>query len=414
MVKIDYSAIPRFEEDYFNKIGEAVLVRLSCLRKSIGHLLGETIIDLKILFDEYSTVTWKIVNCIDKDKIEGKQFNIGSYITTVENYISNDNSLDKINLEGLRDFLDEIITPGSLTLKSLLLCSPDNLLKFNNELLNKFGIQGENNRSILKLAFDYTLYTEISVNIKGFFREKNIVKYCPYCNLIEVSYTPTLEGNAASVHQLDHFFDKASFPLLSYSLFNLVPADSTCNGPLNKGQISFNNEFYLNPYIDGFEKSMTFIPELNAIDIKIERIELSILAPVSSARHKQLIGERAIIEEDNRKGNIGNLNVFKLTSRYNNAGIKEEASKAYRKIHYTIKGRKSNAIFLNGMELQDSFDNYKAWYEEELRVSFEAKDFSNCRYSKLFRDIHDFILLNDVNEINQSVRDYIRYVDPKL
>ena len=91
MVKIEYGNFLRFEEDYFDKISASVLFRLSCLRKSIAHLLGEKIVGLKESFDEYSTVTRKIVNYVETKNIDKKEFSMGSYSTTVYNYISNKN-----------------------------------------------------------------------------------------------------------------------------------------------------------------------------------------------------------------------------------------------------------------------------------------------------------------------------------
>lgn len=59
------------------------------------------------------------------------------------------------------------------------------------------------------------------------------VKTCPYCNL---HYTLCIEDfdkdgvkKMMAKFEFDHFFDKASYPILSMSLYNLIPSCPTCN-----------------------------------------------------------------------------------------------------------------------------------------------------------------------------------------
>lgn len=82
-------------------------------------------------------------------------------------------------------------------------------------------------------------------NAHHFFRELNI-RTCPYCNR---HYTFTLDDKTAKVSpEYDHFYDKASYPLLAVSFYNLVPSCHTCN------HVKRNNKANINPYFSGFRR----------------------------------------------------------------------------------------------------------------------------------------------------------------
>lgn len=74
---------------------------------------------------------------------------------------------------------------------------------------------------------------------------------CPYCNL---SYGHTLSISSSGVVRptLDHFFDKATYPLFAISLGNLVASCYSCNSSL-KGTKNFFTSPHLNP-LDSQEK----------------------------------------------------------------------------------------------------------------------------------------------------------------
>lgn len=86
---------------------------------------------------------------------------------------------------------------------------------FKDKLLYAFGYNRYRNGALVKLA--------------SFLN----VKTCPYCNL---HYTLSIRDfNAQSKKvlmakmQFDHFFDKATYPFLSMSLYNLIPSCPICN-----------------------------------------------------------------------------------------------------------------------------------------------------------------------------------------
>ncbi|MFA2833450.1 hypothetical protein AB1I80_24405 [Bacillus paranthracis] len=81
------------------------------------------------------------------------------------------------------------------------------------------------------------------------------IQVCPYCNrqYISTIYTEQQKTRA----QLDHFFDKATYPYLSISLYNLIPCCATCNSSL-KGTSKFYVSKNIHPYVAGFGESYKF------------------------------------------------------------------------------------------------------------------------------------------------------------
>lgn len=69
---------------------------------------------------------------------------------------------------------------------------------------------------------------------------------CPYCNL---SYGHTLSVGSDNILRptLDHFFDKATYPLFAISLGNLVASCYHCNSNL-KGSIDFFRKPHVHPH----------------------------------------------------------------------------------------------------------------------------------------------------------------------
>ena len=95
----------------------------------------------------------------------------------------------------------------------------------------------------LKALFSYdkakgSPFKALSEAFIGFFKdEKNGFKIhsCHYCDMAYINYFPYANGKRTQF-DLDHILDKGRCPLVALSLYNLVPACPTCNGPHIKGQ----------------------------------------------------------------------------------------------------------------------------------------------------------------------------------
>lgn len=95
---------------------------------------------------------------------------------------------------------------------------------------------------------------------------------CPYCNRDYIN----ARGGKVSGAQLDHFYNKDSYPFLSLSLYNLIPVCGNCNRVKSKKKGPFASVFDTD--ID-FDSSLTFDynDEVTEIQLNIAdgRVELS-------------------------------------------------------------------------------------------------------------------------------------------
>jgi hypothetical protein len=85
------------------------------------------------------------------------------------------------------------------------------------------------------------------------------IEVCPYCNR---QYITTYQKGTKikSTADLDHFFPKSIFQLLSLSLFNFVPSCQICN---SRFKLARSLEI-LYPYSDGFDNNAVFEVKLNS------------------------------------------------------------------------------------------------------------------------------------------------------
>lgn len=79
-------------------------------------------------------------------------------------------------------------------------------------------------------------FKKLSSGIIDFFKNENnfTIHTCHYCEMTYINYF-TLRNGKRTQFDLDHVLDKGKCPLVALSLYNLVPACPTCNGPHIKG-----------------------------------------------------------------------------------------------------------------------------------------------------------------------------------
>ena len=111
------------------------------------------------------------------------------------------------------------------------------------------------NNSIAKIV-DYDF---LESNLKHEVLTGTGIEVCPYCNRQYI--TPYQKGTKLkSTADLDHFFPKSIFQLLSLSLFNFVPSCQICN---SRFKLARSIEI-LYPYKDGFNNNAVFEVKLNS------------------------------------------------------------------------------------------------------------------------------------------------------
>jgi hypothetical protein len=398
MIKIQIDNVANKEQEYINATHDVVIDKIRILIRVLENLNGNVIDFTGMHLASLKSVTKSIIDLVEENinlNLNGKN----NYQNEITNYVNSVNNLNQLNITALLILLNYLTVNGGINLNNLLCCKPEQLINMNSYLLNTYNVNTVLDTNVLKLAFSYQAYPEIADNIKTFFRDNNFVKYCPYCNSEETEFTKTLMGNVVHSHQLDHFFDKANHPLLSYSMYNLVPSDSNCNAT-NKGQLQFSDEYFLNPYIDGFGNSIMFLPDINGTDFEVSKISVQINEPRNSNKFRQLVGNNNGVNENDTHGNI---NVFKIQSKHNKTETIKRARKVLKDIHKNYSGLAAIKKYTDLLRPLNSKANYLKWYNDNICTSFKYSEFNNERYSKFNRDVHDYYF-----KLNQKTRS--RYV----
>ena len=137
-------------------------------------------------------------------------------------------------------------------IKELLIAHPESLYPLNDELekkLEESGQWSDDARDSIFSAFNYdgviSRNTEVSYWLAGIIGRNT----CTYCNRL---YTITIAETSTKTHvvrpDFDHWLDKAKHPLLSLSLYNLIPACLCCNRSI-KNQQHFKKGVHVHPYM---------------------------------------------------------------------------------------------------------------------------------------------------------------------
>lgn len=79
------------------------------------------------------------------------------------------------------------------------------------------------------------------------------IRVCPYCNRNYILSFKNKSGPQLTA-QLDHFYNKSTYPFLAVSIFNLIPSCPTCNVRKHA-----KDKDILNPYLDCFDENATFV-----------------------------------------------------------------------------------------------------------------------------------------------------------
>lgn len=110
-------------------------------------------------------------------------------------------------------------------------------------------------------AFNYSNYRKKKLVELA---KKLNVKSCPYCNMHYTLYAEEGEQESEKLakFQFDHFFSKSKYPMLSMSLYNLIPSCALCN----QGKSKRNLTLSFHPYHSDICKQFKFELD-NPIDL---------------------------------------------------------------------------------------------------------------------------------------------------
>lgn len=76
------------------------------------------------------------------------------------------------------------------------------------------------------------------------------IKVCPYCNRQYITSYQREGGAIWSTADIDHYYPKSCFPLLSMNLYNMIPSCNICNSKLKGNRVKGKKDVHLYPYCD--------------------------------------------------------------------------------------------------------------------------------------------------------------------
>ncbi|CAA6805563.1 MAG: Unknown protein [uncultured Sulfurovum sp.] len=139
----------------------------------------------------------------------------------------------------------------TISLEKLILSEYDYM-----ERMTTFIDSNKVHTKLSNIEKDYflTLYSRLK---KADYIKKIGVSSCLYCNRNYIfNFTKNNQQNATA--QLDHFFDKGTYPYLAVCLYNLIPSCSTCNQRKSSKKVDI-----LHPYYESFDKKVKFDLKIN-------------------------------------------------------------------------------------------------------------------------------------------------------
>ena len=198
-------------------------------------------------------------------------------------------------------------TPDTRNIERLLIAEPEELIQLNEKLmdaLRKLCFGKAPTKELLLKIFNYEGIFDDSSKKRAFELSKNIgTQTCCYCNR---QYTFTVEqtyekkdkkGNIIKSGAknnkdriarpaFDHWFPKSEYPLLSLSLYNLIPSCHICNSSA-KGATLVNLTEYIHPYVHRPGHPDIKFKAIPSIDSS-QKWTISIERPKNSAEDKTI------------------------------------------------------------------------------------------------------------------------------
>lgn len=172
-----------------------------------------------------------------------------------------DDIADSLKNAELNDEVLEVIMPkgGKDVIERLLIAPPQELYPLNIELENQIKEKDEAGDSKEKIfnAFDYKGRISGDKEVAYDLAKRIGTRTCVYCNRIYSFTVETEDGKTVARPDFDHWLPKVLHPLLSMSLYNLIPSCPICNR-----SIKLRNDFeygkHVHPYQSSEERQFRF------------------------------------------------------------------------------------------------------------------------------------------------------------
>lgn len=195
--------------------------------------------------------------------------------------------------------------------------------------------------------FDYAGYRQ-KEDFMEHFKKLNL-KCCPFCNNNYIYFFTKGDGSVNTLATLEHYYPKATYPHLSLSFYNLIPACSTCNSKF-KGKEEHVGKI-THPYYDDFDTKATFSVGIKSLGGVKNNIELEVDLKSDDDKCKASI-ERFQLDKIYKKHSDIAKEIWNKAQVYNEDRIEELYENFYKKLGYS-KEEVKNFVFCNYLHIKD-------------------------------------------------------------
>lgn len=268
-----------------------------------------------------------------------------------------------------------------IDLEQILLADENELKRLINKITSKLNqLEKKHKKVITKKIENLFKYTDKYQNtvLTPFFTNNFNFRTCFYCNKDFITNFEKERKSFVSTFQLDHFYDKGTYPYLALSLFNLIPSCPTCNSSKVKGS---KNVYKHDAKVGRFDNETCISP--NSEDFKFhEKVKFKLYLDKSCENLHIKDKEHIDIELKEYYSNDYDkyIEVFKLNERY----------KAHKDIVYDMITKAELYPESRLKELQDltgiPFQQIK---KDIFNLIDENEDLSKKPFSKLIKDISE-------------------------
>ena len=188
------------------------------------------------------------------------------------------------------DYFDSVST----NLDFILIGSLEELIKINDviwnenyklkQIIDSNKAEYDNYINICKTIFNYDDKLSKHKNFAYKLSRECGINVCPYCN-INYTYTISDKYNDYIRPDFDHFLPKSKYPILTLSLYNLIPCCHTCNHQKSDNEFSLIDNLY--PYNEGLQHEKVFSHKI--ISININQYEVMITNDNSKFKNNRII-----------------------------------------------------------------------------------------------------------------------------
>ncbi|OHE09829.1 MAG: hypothetical protein A2513_10990 [Sulfurimonas sp. RIFOXYD12_FULL_33_39] len=284
-----------------------------------------------------------------------------------DRYKQNDNSFKKV----FKDYVFKDILLANTEEIKIIIHSVDSKIQTLTVTNKKETIKK------IKNLFNYSDKYQSKV-LTPFFTKNFNFRTCFYCNKDFITNLKKEKNELVSTFQLDHFFDKGTYPYLALSFYNLIPSCTTCNSSKVKGT---KNTFAHDSKVGTFQNETCIAPNDERFDFH-EKVKFKlILEPSCKDLHIKSGDDIDIpLKEQFTDEYDKYIEIFKLNERY----------KAHKDIVFEMIQKAELYPESRLKELQDltgvPFQQIK---KDIFNLIDEDDDLSKKPFSKLIKDISE-------------------------